>query len=450
MSGQESGGTDDGLNTLQSRRNILRMGGAALTTGLAGCAATLKDRDEAGDTSSKEYDGDAEEYRCREDVISVNILAHEALKYHHRDEDHDYIQQVVKDELEDSLYKLVEDANQYEEIPYTDVHVTVDHTTLPDKYSDSYAIFEGPHLDRWITEEYENSGDWQNHSNVVLRESTDLPSSLLGVAIMRDFHGDICGPTTQTCLVNYANLFGDYDERFDDNETWLPIVVDGESVDNMLVPAIVTTPAHEVGHTLKHIHRDGIADKEPADDFGDANNDRWWSSMMSSFYGIAFGVYGFPNTCQREFEEPEYMSTGYTTTWLDDIYLKNEFSDCAVAKFLENVNKPDRDRDPLYSIGPDAAVEAWSNSLSEDEAAELAELWDGMGDTTVSTVNIEDMTVLAEHAEKIAEEHGWNVRITEEDREQVRAIRDDFRDAATGDDGGYKAWDTTEFNDIVS
>lgn len=437
MTNDTTGDTYTAEETGMNRRDFLRTAGAAgavgATGGLAGCAAIL-DPDERGDGGggTDTAEGGQEDYRCRSDVLTVDVYRQEDLEYHFPDEDPDYIQQVAKEYIENdaNLGYLIEHSDIY-----SDIRVNVVDEPFQSKFHDTYALFEGPYFDRFIREQAD-SEDWANHSNILLRDNES--SSLLGIAIM-DWTGELCDDMTQTCTMNYAHLLGDFDRDYEGDEDMIPIARPGEQVvDNMLRNAIVTTAPHEIGHTLNLVHRDGRAKRE--ENFNDDGDNRVTSSTMGSFYSLAFAQYGLSNTCGRSYAMPEVMGGGMgPTIFQDGFYLKNGFSRCARTQFLKTseTDRP-RPRDPIADRRPEQVVEAWkqSDALSDAERAELDRLWEDVDAQSVAGVNLEVFKHFADNSAAYAEQGDADVD-PEEARQNMLAIHTAFRDHIENEFGEY-------------
>jgi hypothetical protein len=464
MSGDQGTETDIGVNTVQNRRRVLRLGGAALASGLAGCSKYVLSDEEDGDgvagTPHPESD-EATEYYCDPTTYVANIVPRKDVGNNWKDEGgREYIARLAKECAEHGLAQTVPQTDQYD-----DFEVIID----PDPYwsdhsRNSFALFEAPYFDGDMTEKYEGTGVEAPNANILLRKGGG--GSMLGLAVT-DFSADLCDTTTQACIMNYANLLGHYDQREDTSmdDEWIPLVQDNEPVDDLLVNAIVTTLTHEgsPGHLGYMAHSDGIAKRWEEDTLADegiedAENSRWWSSIMSSFYGLAAGAYGLANSCGRDFQAPEYTGGGFGgVTWLDDLYFRNDFSRCADGKFVDAADLDDLDRrEPRFEKGPDDqappenadlsgtpgetaadAVAVWRRHPAVQAAEErhgetLDDAWSDVADAHLHAVNIEGLTPWAEAAE------------SPEQQEAIAAFRDLFGTQIADEAGTYVGHDAAD------
>jgi hypothetical protein len=413
------------------RRDFLKAAGAAgAVGGLAGCATVLDNKDKSGRDETT-TPAEEDDYRCREDVLTVDIYRQNGLEHQHPEKDPEYVQEVMKEQLEDELEKFVQNSDTY-----NDVQANIVDEPYESKWNESYAILEGPAFDNEL-QELEESDEWKNHSNILLRDDTS--SSLLGVAIMHDFTGKHCDASTQTCTMNYSHLVPEAEYEEVDGRELLKVYDADEQqvVNNFMANAVAPTGPHEVAHTLNITHPDGITGRIERED--SEENDIWWSSTMSAFYGLAFSLLGWENNCGYLFEPPEVAQMGFSAQILDDIYLDDEFSDCAETKFLKTSDEPDAyPRDPRANIKPDEAVDAWkeSEALTEEEQEALEELWSEVGDAKVAAQNIESLAGLADNAEQLVEQNA----VRDVDPEEARQRIEWFHEQVTGhleDNGGY-------------
>lgn len=458
MSAEHDPADDGGLNTLQSRRELLKAGGATLATaGLAGCTRLATDGYGSGDDTATPHPDseEAQEYQCRDDVYTVNIVLSEDVGHNWPEEGGDeYIAELAKQSAEYGLEQVVHGSDQY-----NDYKVFIDDDKFWSDHSNGFALFEAPVFKNERVNAYEASGERAHHTDILLRKNG--MSSLLGLAVT-NFSGELCDSTTQAAIVNYSNLLGSYDQREGRSVTdeWIPLVENNEIADQLIENAIVTTLPHEAspGHLGNMTHPDGITKVWSADEFEDAENDRWWSSMMSSFYGLAASMYGLYNSCSRKFEPPEFTGGAMgEVIWETDLYLRNHFSRCAAGEYVDAADLDgDQSRDPAFNEGPNGddaefnalngvpgetvgeAIEAWSENpaiKAEEErtGTTLEEAWEGLEDAQLTAQNIEGLTAMAEYEDA-----------TEEQREVILTVRDMFRQAIERGPGSYKAQLTTD------
>lgn len=436
--------TDTSTGKPISRRAALGALGSGAVVGLAGCTriATEGYGSDGDSGSTGTATGGSGSYTCPEDEYWIGIHWQDDVEAHH-DKEPGYIADILKDELESDRQqgKLIA-GTPYEQVRAEPMG------QFNSEYDGSYALFEGPAYQEWINHQYED-GEERPQAHILLRDNTR--TSLLGIAIM-DWVGEHCHEMTQACTMNYSHLLQHYDEEHNGDAEFSPIIKDDEFVDQWLANALVGTGPHEVGHLGNLAHLDGLADRE--EDYDGEGNSRWFSSTMTAFYGIAFGQYGLSNNCgQDTFDMPEVMGGGLGgVTWMDDIYLKNEFSDCATDLFEKTVESGgDYPRDPIASIHAPGSAEfdilkdfptdgvdvpnVWEQTAQQHLAdpdlpdhgpEELAELWSGLEHVTVSANNFEDIKALADRADN------------EEDRQKVIGMWAEFRDQLKADFGDYK------------